>query len=367
MDRAPSRLRPLVVWTLILAACATGMVAIRPLLGSAHVALLLLLLVLFGSAAHGRAVGLWLATLCFLVFDVLFIPPYGTIAVRDPLDWIVLLVFLATSVVAAQLLARAQEQTRAAEARTAEIDRLSAERMRLMAAAEHAEALREADRLKDALLASVSHDLRTPLTTIKALAHDLGALGDERAEIIEHEADRLNHVVADLLDLSRLNAGALALRIEVNAVDDLLGALLQQVEPALPARQLDVRLPADDPILVGRFDLTHTLRILVNLVENAAKYSPPGSPIQISAARDGATLRVSVGDRGPGIPAEEADRVFEPFYRPPGSPPDIGGAGLGLSIARRLAEAQAGRLTYAPRVGGGSLFTLTLPRDPLPD
>jgi two-component system sensor histidine kinase KdpD len=339
------------------------MLAIRPRLGSAHVALLLLLVVLFGSAAHGRTVGLWLATLSFVVFDVLFIPPYGTLAVRDPLDWIVLLVFLATSVVAAQLLARAQAQARAAESRAAEIDRLSAERVRLVAEAQHAEALREADRLKDALLASVSHDLRTPLTTIKALAHDLGSLGDERAEIIEHEADRLNRVVADLLEMSRLNAGALALRIEVNAVDDLLGALLQQVEPAMPSRRIAVRLPPDDPLLLGRFDLAHTLRILVNLVENAAKYSPPDAPIEIRAAHDGATLTISVGDRGPGIPPGEVERAFDPFYRPPGSPPDVGGTGLGLSIARRLAEAQQGRLAYAPRPGGGSVFTLSLPAE----
>jgi two-component system sensor histidine kinase KdpD len=359
--RARSRLVPLLGWTLVLALGAMAMFAVRARLSSAHVALLLLLVVLFGAAAHGRTVGLWLATLSFLVFDVVFIPPYGTLAVHDPLDWLVLGVFLATSVVAAQLLARAQAQAHAAEARAAEIDRLSAERVRLIQDAQHAEALREADQLKDALLAAVSHDLRTPLTTIKALAHDLGALGDERAEIIEQEADRLNRVVADLLELSQLNGGALALRIELNAVDDLLGALLQQVEPALPSRRIDVHLPGADPILLGRFDLAHTLRILVNLVENADKYSPPGEPIDIDVSRDTERLRIAVSDRGPGIPAAEVARVFAPFYRPPGSPPDTAGAGLGLSIAQRLAAEQAGRLDYAPRSGGGSIFTLILP------
>lgn len=359
--RTRSRLVPLLGWTLVLALCTVGMMALRARLSSAHVALLLLLVVLFGSAAHGRIVGLWLATASFLVFDVLFIPPYGTLAVRDPLDWIVLLVFLATSVVAAQLLARAQHQADAAESRAAEIDRLSAERIHLIQDAQHAEALREADRLKDALLASVSHDLRTPLTTIKALAHDLGALGDERAEIIEQEADRLNRVVADLLELSRLNGGALALRIEINAVDDLIGALLQQVEPALPSRRIEVHLPGDDPVLLGTFDLAHTLRILVNLVENADKYSPAGEPIGVDVVHDAALLRISVSDRGPGIPPSEVERVFEPFYRPPGSPPDTRGLGLGLSIAQRLAAAQEGRLTYTPRAGGGSVFTVILP------
>ncbi len=224
-----------------------------------------------------------------------------------------------------------------------------------------ADALRESDRLKDALLASVSHDLRTPLTTLVALAHDLRAHGDERAEIIEQEADRLEHMVSDLLDLSRLNAGALTVRLEVNAVDDLLGALLQRVETALAPRRIEVRMPGDDPVLVGRFDLAHSLRILVNLVENAARHAPGTEPIEITARRDDDVIAITVADRGPGIPGALAERVFEPFFRPPGAAPDARGAGLGLSIARRLAEAQHGRLTYEPRSGGGSTFTLYVP------
>jgi two-component system sensor histidine kinase KdpD len=238
---------------------------------------------------------------------------------------------------------------------------LGVERVRLVAVAEHADALRKADELKNALLASVSHDLRTPLTTIKALAHDIAAGGDDRAVTIEEESNRLNRFVADLLDLSRIAGGALVVAPEVNAVEDLLGAALQRVSGALNGRTLDVALGAGEPMLVGRFDFVHSLRILVNLIENALKYSPVGSTIELYAHRDGDVLELTLADRGPGVPAAERERIFEPFYRPAGGPPDAGGAGLGLSIARRLAEAQGGAVRYEPREGGGSRFVVRLP------
>lgn len=244
---------------------------------------------------------------------------------------------------------------------------LGAERVRLAAELERAEALRVADRLKDALLASVSHDLRTPLTTIKALAHGIAAEGDERAADIEEEADRLNRFVADLLDLSRLNAGELRLTAEVAAAEDLLGAALQRVSGSLAGREVRASLDPGEPLLLGRFDFVHSLRVLVNLLENAHKYAPPGTPIDLSARRGGDRLLFEVADRGPGIPPSEAEQVFSPFYRARGAQPDVGGAGLGLSISRRLAEAQGGSLAYEPRPGGGSVFRFALPAADLPD
>jgi two-component system, OmpR family, sensor histidine kinase KdpD len=241
---------------------------------------------------------------------------------------------------------------------------LGAERVRLADAAQHAEALREADRLKDALLMSVSHDLRTPLTTIKALAHAIGSEGDERAVTIEQEADRLNRFVGDLLDLSRLAGGALTVTPEVNAAEDLLGVALERVSGAAGDRVINVSLDASEPLLLGRFDFTHALRVLVNLIENALKYSPAHTSIDIVAKRTGDArefLEFTVGDRGPGVPEAERTRIFEPFYRPAGSVPDAGSLGLGLSIAKRLAEAQGGSVQVALRAGGGSLFTLRVP------
>jgi two-component system sensor histidine kinase KdpD len=460
----------LALWLLALVAGTAAMLPFRNRLDKAHVALLLLLVPLGGSAAGGRRVGLALAGASFLVFNWFFLPPYHTLVVADPLDWLILLAFLATSAVAAQLLYTAQEEARVARLRTEEVDRLRVvgaealnagraedalytvaevirdaaradscellaeqdgeaphtvavarvaapeagrepgtttgsvelplsvrgrvvgtlrlhaarglaldaersrfvealsyyaalgiERVRLIAAVERAEALREADELKDALLASVSHDLRTPLTTIKARAHEMRVHGDEQAEVIEQEADRLNRIVVDLLDLSRLKAGVLPTNPDLNAVDELVELVVQRVEGVLGARSLSVELSPDGDLLFGRFDLAHSVRILVNLVENAHKYAPKDTPIELRARRNGDRVEVTVSDHGPGVPAPEAERVFEPFNRSPALPPDVGSAGLGLAIARRLAEAQSASLRYEPRVGGGSVFTYSFP------
>ncbi len=345
------------MWGLVLAGTALVLGILRDSLDRAHVALVLLLVVLGAGASGGRVLGVLIGIASFVVFDVGFVPPYGRLTVSNPLDWLVLVTFLATSIVAAELLHREQEATRAA---AAERERVAVERAR-------AESLRETEALKDALLSSVSHDLRTPLTSIKALANQLSALGDERSQIIEEQADRLNRYVGDLLDLSRVNAGSMPVRLELNAVDDLLSATIEETEAGLGGRALEVRLPPDGVLLAGRFDLSLSVRILVNLVENAHKYAPAGRPIRIDASRVGELLRIAVADEGPGIAPEEAERVFTPFYRPLSAPADRGSAGLGLALCRRMAELQRGALRYAPNPGGGSVFTLELPAVDLPD
>ncbi len=331
------------VWSISflgLGAATIALFSVRDQLDEAHVAMIFLLVVLGASAAGGRVLGVTIAFASFLTLDWLFLPPFNTLAVRNPLDWLVLIGFLVTSIVAAQLLYHARSER---------------------AAVERAEALREADKLKDALLASLSHDLRTPLTTIKALAHELQPLGDERTYIIEEQADRLNRLVTNLLEAGRLNGSALPLDIQINAVDDLLGALVQQISGRPDSDRVHVSL--DDPATLsfGRFDFVHSLRILGNLVDNAIKYSPPASPIEVSAGVNQNDVVFRVADRGAGISPAERDKVFTPFYRPPGGRTAADSTGLGLSIARRLAEAQGGTLIYAARAGGGSTFELRLP------
>jgi two-component system sensor histidine kinase KdpD len=329
------RWRDVAIWLAILAFATLALTPFRATLDKAIITLVLLLVVLGAGAHGGRVIGVVIGAASFIAFDWFFLPPLRTLGIANPLDWLLLFGFLATSVIAAQLLHREQESARLT-------------------------AMRDADRLKDALLASISHDLRTPLTTIKAMAHELSALGDERSQIIEEQADRLNRLVADLLDLSRLNAGAMPLHIELNAVDDLLTAALQDTEARMAGRALATELPLDGAMLVGRFDIALSIRVLVNLIENSVKYSSPGSTIRIAASRRGSRIQVSVSDTGPGVPAGEEERIFTAFYRPSGERPDAGSAGLGLAIARRMAEWQGGAVTYA-RTADGSTFTLELP------
>lgn len=498
--------RGLWLWLLAVGACTFALWAVRDTAHEAHMALAYLLIVLGGSARNGRLVGVVLAVASFLSFNFFLLPPYYTLAIEDPLDWWVLLSFLITGTVAAELFHRTQQALMTAERRSREVERLSAlgaeslsvprasdaviaiarviqaelpvssvevwlleddgkevelivrmpeevtgsetgggipaevvrgclvlmteggtealhtadeslastlpnrsdlvgvliplvvrdrnlgvlrlsgrpefhfdqahaffadtlsnyaalavERVRLAAQAEHVEALREADRLKDALLASVSHDLRTPLTTIRALASELRSTGDERSAVIEEEADRLNRIVSDLLDLSRIRSGALPLEIELNAAEDLVGAMLQRLGGLTTAERIEVTLPAGDSIPVGRFDFVHALRALGNLVENALRHSRNDQPVELDVSEDQNELIFAVLDRGPGVPEGEEERIFEPFHHGAagGQHP---GTGLGLAIARSVAEAQGGSVSYRPRPGGGSVFELRLPR-----
>ena len=322
------------LWIAALAALTVVMLPIRRSLSDAHVALAYLLLVLFAGARGGRGLGLATAFLAFLCFDWFFLLPYGTLALANPFHWLVLVAFLVASVIATQLFERSRNEA----------------------------ALRESVRARDAVIASLSHDLRTPLTTIKALAHDMSASGDDRALTIEEEADRLHALVADLLDLSRLASGQTTqLFVEPNEAEDLLGAALQRVSAQANGREIRVHLDERHPLLFARFDFAQTLRILANLLDNALKYSPLGSAIDVSVRREGGELAFYIEDRGAGIAVAERGRIFEPFYRPPGVPADVHGAGLGLSIARALAVAQAGSLEYQARSGGGSSFVLRLP------
>ena len=235
------------------------------------------------------------------------------------------------------------------------------ERRRFMNEAAHAEALRETSRAREQVLATVSHDLRTPLTTIKVLAQEIELRGESLATAIVEQADRLARLVGDLLELSRLRAGGFRITPEFNTAEDLVGAALRQARGILGGRTIVTDIDIESTSLAGMFDFVQTLRILGNLLDNALRYTAPAGHVELRVARDGADLVFTVADRGAGIAPAERERVFDAFYRPVDATPDAGHAGIGLSIARSLAELQGGRLTYAPRDGGGSEFTLRLP------
>jgi two-component system sensor histidine kinase KdpD len=236
-----------------------------------------------------------------------------------------------------------------------------AERSRLEGEALEAEALRRSDALKTALLRAVSHDLRSPLTAILASADALASPGlslkaDDRlalAETIRDEAARLDRVVGQLLDLSRLEAGAVEPHRELWPVDELVGQALAGLGADAARVQLDIG-PETPPVEV---DAAQVERVLANLMDNALHYSPPGSGVLVRAESGATELRLHVVDRGPGLPDEERDALFQPFRR--GSAGQIG-SGLGLSIARGFAEANGGRLWAQDDPAGGHLV-LSLP------
>jgi Osmosensitive K+ channel histidine kinase len=238
---------------------------------------------------------------------------------------------------------------------------LGLERARLMAAAAQSARLREMQRARDEIFASVSHDLRTPLTTIKALAQNELGDGHAAAVRIVEQVDRLARMVGDLLDTSRLRTGGIVLHPVINTAEDLIGAAFRRAEGLRNGRKLSASFDLEAPALAGLFDFVQTLRALGNLIDNGLRHSPAGGVVEVRCTRAGDSLVFSVADRGPGVAVEERQRIFDAFYRPADAVADTGHAGPGLAIARSLAQVQGGDVSFRPREGGGSVFELRLP------
>ena len=238
------------------------------------------------------------------------------------------------------------------------------ERVRLAAEAEQARVAAEAERLRSTLLSSVSHDLRTPLAAITGAASSLAsgaqlpaAAERELKQTILEESERLNRRVANLLDMTRLEAGALELSREWVSLEELVGSTLARLERLLAGRPFTTQLPPDLPLV--KVDALLLEQVLVNLVENALKYTPPGSAIRVAAsAENAATILVEVRDEGPGLPPGTEERVFEKFRR---EERGRGGFGLGLAICRAIVVAHGGRIWAENLPGGGAAFRFTLP------
>jgi len=243
---------------------------------------------------------------------------------------------------------------------------LAIERVHLGKQAEQAQILEARESLERALLNSVSHDLRTPLVSITGA---LGALRDKRsaleAETREdlldaawEEAGRLNRFVGNLLDMTRLESGALKLKLVSCDVQDLLGCALAALEPQLGKRNIEVRVPGGLPLV--RMDMVLMTQVVVNLLDNALKYTPRQSNIELAAALSDGTLTLEISDRGTGIPETDLKRVFDKFYRVP-VPEGAGGTGLGLSICKGIVEAHGGSIRAENRDGGGLRMIVALP------
>jgi two-component system sensor histidine kinase KdpD len=244
---------------------------------------------------------------------------------------------------------------------------IALERVALSQQARRGEALGEADALKTALLRAVSHDLRTPITIIKTSAANLAELGDqlpaaqrqELAETIESQADRLNSLVGNLLDMSRLQAGALVLNAGWNSLEEIAGEEAARAYSRHGRERVALDFPADLPLVWC--DTGLMMQAVGNIVENALRYEPPEKRVVIRGRQTDDIAELAVINHGPTIPADEKARVLEPFYRAGGDSSTVDRVGLGLAIARGIVEAHHGRLTVADTPGGGATFTISLP------
>jgi two-component system, OmpR family, sensor histidine kinase KdpD len=441
------------------------------------VALTFLLAVLVVSAFWELRYSIFLALLATLAFNYYFFPPYRTFTIADPQNWVALVAFLATALIASQLSEKARRQALVATQRRKEIERLygfsqhllttenipellnvlprfvvegfgvraaalfvpgrediyrsdpntkelDADHLRSVAARgeptidtdrgisfaplllgmksagaigisgatlsratlealgtliaiaiertgaveklSKAEASRESEKLRTAILDSVTHEFRTPLTSIKASVTTM--LSDARLEpsqrhelltIINEESDRLNHLVGEATEMAQLDADQLELHCEPHGISETIARALEEVKQRLADHPIEVRVPDNLPLL--SIDLDRIASVLVQLLENAAKYSPAPSPIRITAEGNDGKVTVSVADHGPGIDDFEQALIFDKFYRGKNERYRVQGTGLGLAIAKAVVEAHGGSIGVTSQLGHGSVFHFTLP------
>ena len=363
---------PSVGWGLLAAAAAVaaGTLLVYPLKDVAPVVSLGIVFlpgVLVLSAIWGWRLGLGTAVASALAFNFFHIPPTGRLEIAADRDGVALVVFAIVAVASSALAELARARAAEAERGRREADRLlaelraaEAEREQLQAAAIEAGVLRRSDEVKTALLRSVSHDLRTPLTSIIAAGAALdspSASAAERHELsnaVVEEGQRLSRLVENLLDVSRLESGGAEPRRE--PVD--LAGVLEAARSAIGAGPEQVRLALDAELPELEADPAQLERAFANLLENAVRHGE-GRPVLVRSGGSGGRLVVRVVDQGPGIPEPERARLFEPFYRREDG--SGGGVGLGLAIARGFVEANGGEVAVESVPGQGSSFVVSFP------
>jgi two-component system sensor histidine kinase KdpD len=345
------------------------LVPLRPDVSRATPALVLVPAVVAAGFLGGGRAAVMIAVVAAATYNLAFIPPVWTFKVDAGEDWVALVVFLTVALAVGLLIAAEADRRRSAEQREAELAALyeevraiAADRGRLAGEAARVAVLEEADEQRSALLRSVSHDLRTPLAAIRAVASDLrdGTVYDDdtRTELLAtvcDEAERLDRLVANLLSLSRIEAGALRPDLQAVPFDELVADRVRRLARMFRQVRVDVGLPPDRPLVDG--DYSQLDQLLTNLLENAARHAPQGSTVRVDGRRRDGMLEVRVSDEGAGVPDWETEHIFEPFRRGEGS----ASSGVGLAICRAIAEAHGGRIWVERTSGGGATFVVTLP------
>jgi K+-sensing histidine kinase KdpD len=359
----------------------TALKLLGPHINPTTVALAFLLVILFVARAWGSVTAVGASVVGILSLNFFFLPPFGTFAIRDPANWIAFFAFMVTAITVGQLSGSAKQRAEDAENAKREVERLYHELHNSFERSSQAKALKQSERLKSALLDAVTHDFRTPLTSIKASAtamlDDLYAserdwtapaldqdARKEMLQVIDEEADRLDRFVEGLTKLARIDAGDMRLQFQPASVEEMVATALKRAEPRTRSHRLEVWLDELPLITVDEHAISEAI---YTLIDNAAKYSPPESPITVRATqKDGNAIILSVEDRGPGIRAEVRDRVFEKFFRAmrDGDVSDrrVSGTGMGLAIAHGIVMAHHGRIWVEdPAEGTGARFAMELP------
>lgn len=341
---------------------------------STTVALALLLVVVFAATGWGSRPALVAAILGVLCFNFFFLPPLYTFTIAAPQNWMALAAFLIVAVTVGQLSARAKRRAEEAEAGRHEIERLYHEYKIASEQAKQAEIFRQSEQLKSALLDAVTHDLRTPLTSIKASVTTLLAeeKSDEpvtldhegRAElldVINEETDRLNRFVENMVELAKLEAGELQLHRRWGSVVEIVALARERASEFTVNHPIVVSLEHELPSV--RVDANLLAEVLYSLIDNAAKYSPAGSPIKISARRgEDEMILLTVEDQGRGVSEPMRERIFDKFFRVNSDANQPSGLGMGLAIARGIVEAHGGRIWIEDGTQGiGTCVQLLIP------
>lgn len=362
----------LLVGLAVVGACTAVLLPARDSVTVATPALVLVAPAIVAGFLGGRLAGLATATVAAISLDIVFIRPYGELAIHLVDDVVALVAFGAVAFMVATLVAQATDRRRAAEMRAEDVLTLSRERERMLGEQQRLSSekstLEQAESARRSLLRSVSHDLRTPLAAIRAITSDLrsGAAYDEVTrddllDVVADEAERLDRLVANLLSPSRIEAQALVPDLQAVDLEELSTDRLRRLPRLLRDMTVETHLPPGLPLVDADYVLLD--QVLTNLLENAARHAPPHSTIRIDACERGRMMEVSVSDEGDGVPADERAQIFEPFRT--GSSPQRS-SGVGLAICRAIVEAHGGTISVgdarpADHGASGARFTFTLP------
>jgi K+-sensing histidine kinase KdpD len=351
MHRRARLLRRIVV-SLAAVAASTAVYFVALPVNVTTVALTYVLIVLLIATRWGIQEATVAAVAAAACLNFFFLPPFLTLTIADPQNWIAFVVFVLTAVIVGQLSGRAKQRQMEA-----------AERARTIELAARAETARRSAELRAAVLDAIAHEFKTPLTAMKAATGGLLAVGAsaqdtrELVEIVDEELNRLQALVTDAVRMLRIDAGDFEVRRERHALSEIVATSLGPIERRLEGHRIVNGIPPTLDVDVDRGLLELAIR---QLLDNAVKYSPPNSIIELSAATNG-TVTISVRNTGSVIPEPDRMRIFERFYR--GSEGRrVAGSGMGLAIVRQIAEAHGGHVTVASTEADGTEFTLRLPR-----